>query len=110
MKIAYAWALHHDNAPAHTVLSIYLFLAERNIATLEHPLYSPDLAPCDFFPFPKIKSVLKGTHFSDIDSIKKAKTTKLKKIPKNAFQECIDSWKEQMHKCLRVDGDYFEGL
>ena len=86
---AHAWALHHDSAPAHTALSIRQFLAERNIATLEHPPYSPDLASCDFFLFPKIKSVLKGTHFSDIDSIKMAATTELKKIPENAFQECL---------------------
>ena len=46
---ALAWALHHDNAPAYTALSIRQFLAERNIATLEHPPYSPDLAACDFF-------------------------------------------------------------
>ena len=56
------------------------------------------------------KSVLKGTHFSDIDSIKKAVTTELKKIPENAFQECFESWKKRMHKCLQVEGDYFEGL
>ena len=107
---ANARALHHDSAPAHTALSIGQFLAERNIATLEHPPYSPDLAPCDFFLFPKIKSVLKGTHFSDIDSIKKAVMTELKKIPENAFQECFESWKKRMHKCLQVEGDYFEGL
>ena len=88
------WALHHDNAPAHTALSNCQFLAERNIATLEHPPYSPNLAPCYFFLLPKIKYVLKGTHFSDIDSIKKAVTTELKKIPENAFQECCESWKK----------------
>ena len=88
------WALHHDNAPAHTALSIYQFLAEKNIATLEHSPYSPDLAACDFFFFPKIKAVLKGTHFSDIDSIKKAAMTELKKIPENVFQECFESWKK----------------
>ena len=85
-----AWALYHDNASAHTALSICQFLAEKNIATLEHPPYSPDLAPCDFFLFPKIKSVLKGTHFSDIDSIKKAVMTGLKKILENAFQEFLN--------------------
>ena len=37
---AHAWALHHNNTPAHTALSICQFLAERNIATLEHPPYS----------------------------------------------------------------------
>ena len=35
---------------------------------------------------------------------------KIKKIPENAFQECFKSWKKRMHKCLRVEGDYFEGL
>ena len=50
-----AWVLHHDNAPAHSVLSIRQFLVERNVPTLEQPLYSPDFAPCDYFLFPKLK-------------------------------------------------------
>ena len=88
---AHAWRLHHINASDHTALSIGQIIAERNIATLEYPQYSLDLAQCDFFLFPKIKSVLKRTHFSDIDSIKMAATTELKKIPENVFQECIES-------------------
>ena len=62
---AHAWALHHNNAPAHTApaLNIRQFLAERNITTLEHFPYSPDLASCDFFLFPKIKSLLKEPIF-----------------------------------------------
>ena len=50
--------LHHDNAPAHNALSIRQFVAENNIAVLEQPPYSPDLAPCDFFLFPKLKRVI----------------------------------------------------
>ena len=101
---AHAWALHHDNAPAHTALSIHQLITERKIATLQHPSYFPNLAMCDFFLFPKIKSVLKGTHFYDIDSIKMAATTELKNIPENAFQECFKLWKRQMHKCFQVEG------
>jgi len=37
------------------------FLAKNNVTTLPHPPYSPDLAPCDFFLFLKLK-----THFKDI--------------------------------------------
>ena len=48
-----AWVLLHDNAPGHSALSIRWFLAERNVPTLEQPPYSPDLAPCDFFPIPQ---------------------------------------------------------
>ena len=41
--------LHHDNAPAHTALSAREFLATKQIAMLEHSVYSPDLAPNEFF-------------------------------------------------------------
>jgi len=41
------------------------FLATKQITVLEHPAYSPDLAPNDFFLFPKIKEILKGRHSDD---------------------------------------------
>lgn len=103
------WLLHQDNAPAHNALSIRQFLAERNIAVLDHPPYSPDLAPCDFFLFPKLKGVIKGVHFPDVEAIKKAVTTELKRIPEESFQECIEAWQNRMTKCVRLKGDYFEG-
>ena len=56
-----AWVLHHEQgAPAHNAPSIRQFLSERNVPTLEQPPYSPDLAPCDFFLFPKLKGVNQG--------------------------------------------------
>jgi histone-lysine N-methyltransferase SETMAR len=51
---------HHDNAPAHKALSVKPFLAQKLITEMEHPPYFPDLAPNNFWLFPKIKSVLKG--------------------------------------------------
>lgn len=56
--------LHHDNAPAHSALKTRLFLDSTPVKLLGHPPYSPDLAPCDFFLFTKIKNLLKGTQFS----------------------------------------------
>jgi len=44
-----SWILHHDNAAAPTALSVRRFLATKQITMLEHPAYSPDLAPNDFF-------------------------------------------------------------
>ena len=45
-----SWLLHHDNTPAHNILSIQQFLAENNITMLEQAFtHSLDLAPCDFF-------------------------------------------------------------
>jgi hypothetical protein len=51
------------NAPAHNALSVKRYLAKNNIPVMEHPPYSPNLAPCDFFLFLKIKSAVKGTKF-----------------------------------------------
>ena len=101
--------LHHDNAPAHNALSIRQFLAEKNVAVLDQPPYSPDLAPCDFFLFPKLKEVIKGTHFSDVETIKTAVTTELRRIPQDSFQECMNAWQKRMKKCVRLGGCYFEG-
>ena len=77
--------MHHDNAPAHMALSVREFLATKQITVLEHPAYSPDLAPSDFFLFPKIKGILKGRHFDAIDDIRSNTTAALKAIPQNQF-------------------------
>ena len=55
--------LHHDRAPAHNALSIRQFLAEKNIAILEKPPYSPDLALCDLFYFPQAHGDYQGDQF-----------------------------------------------
>ena len=57
------------------------FLATKQITVLEHPAYSPDLAPNVFFLFPKIKEILKGRNFDYIDDIRSNATAGLKTIP-----------------------------
>ena len=45
------------------------FLAHNSIITLPYPPYSPDLAPCDFFLFPKMKLQIKGHLFDRVEEI-----------------------------------------
>jgi histone-lysine N-methyltransferase SETMAR len=54
------WLLYHDNAPSHTFVLTQQFLAKYKMAIIPHPPYFPDLAPCDFFLFPKVKLKLIG--------------------------------------------------
>jgi hypothetical protein len=49
------WILHRDNAPARDALWFREFLAKKSITKMDHPTYSPDLTPCDFWLFPKFK-------------------------------------------------------
>jgi len=85
-----SWILHHNNVPAHTALSVREFIATKQITVLEHAVYSPDLAPNDFFLFPKLKEILKGRNFDDIDTIRINTTAALKAIPQNQFQNCFE--------------------
>jgi len=64
--------LHHYNAPYHMAVSINEFLAEKSIRVVPQPLYSPDLSPCDFFLFPRLKNHLKGRHIGTLDNIQKS--------------------------------------
>jgi len=49
------WLLYHNNAPAHLSLLISIYLTKYHTSFLPHPSYSLDLAPADFFLFPKLK-------------------------------------------------------
>jgi len=85
------------------------FLATKQITVLEHPAYSPDLAPSGFSLFPKIKEILKGRNFDDIDDIRSNTTASLKTILQNQFQNCLEGWTRSWHRCIASQGEYFEG-
>ncbi|KAJ4445629.1 hypothetical protein ANN_12311 [Periplaneta americana] len=95
MWTANNWHLHHDNAPAHSSQLIHTFLAKHGITTVLQPPYSPDLAPCDFWLFPKLKTPLKGSRFESREEIMHNAMTELNTIPKEDFQRCFRQWKDR---------------
>jgi transposase len=103
------WMLHHDNAPAHASLLIRSYLAKHQTPVVPHPPYSPDLAPADFFLFPKLKTTLKGRRFQTIEEIQENATIELRAITSSAFQEAFQKWKKRWERCIASRGDYFEG-
>ena len=85
------------------------FLMKHKITMLEHPLYSHDLAPFDFFLFPKIKSALKGIRFESIDAVKAKATELMNKLSEDDLQHCFEQWKIHMELCRDLGGEYIEG-
>jgi hypothetical protein len=71
------------------------------------PSYSPDLSPCDFFLFQKVKSA--GHHFESTEGIQRAVTQALNDIPQAALQECYKQWQHRWKRCMQAQGMYFEG-
>lgn len=72
-------------------------------------MVSPDVAPCDFWLFPRLKMPLKGHRFDDKETVETNTTNALKAIPKNEFQDCFQKWKGRWKRILQSNGDYFEG-
>ncbi|CAK9818121.1 Histone-lysine N-methyltransferase SETMAR [Anthophora quadrimaculata] len=79
------------------------------MTVLPQPPYSPNLAPCDFFLFPKLKSVLKGRRFDSVEDIKHNSSLALKNVPEEAYQDCMVKWKHRWNECMNRGGEYFEG-
>jgi histone-lysine N-methyltransferase SETMAR len=82
-------------------------MAARQFKVIEHPPYSPDLAPADFFLFPKVKRELAGLTLTT-ETFKKewegaAKTLKAADFA-TAFRRCM----EHCEKCIDIAGSYIE--
>ncbi|GBO18478.1 hypothetical protein AVEN_231257-1 [Araneus ventricosus] len=73
------WFLLHDNAPPHRALIVKKYLTRHSVTNLEHPPYSSDLAPADFYLLPRLKMKLKGHRFVDSDEVIEATEGPLKK-------------------------------
>ena len=69
-----------------------------------HP-YSPDLAPCDFWLFPK----LTGCRFETIEEMKEAVTKVIDMLTQEDFDGAFQKLLERYNKCIVAGGDYFEG-
>ena len=88
---------------------VWQFLSNKNITVCPHPPYSPDLALCEFWLFPKVKMTMKGKRFESIQDIEAATTAQLKTLTKENFHDCFRKWQERWDKCVRSEGEYFEG-
>ena len=54
----------HENTPAHRALATQKKLAYLGFQFLDHPPYSPDLAPSDYHLFPGLKKQMQVRHSS----------------------------------------------
>ena len=102
--------LLHDNAPAHKSATVQEYLKESGLDVLDHPQYSPDLSPCDFWLFPRLKEMVAGHRFESRCGIGSAVYQCLQHIPKEDYQVASRKWVDRSKMCVEADGAYFEGL
>ena len=72
------------------------------IKTVPEPPYSPDLAPCDFWLFPK----LRGCRYETIEEMKEAVTKVIETRTQEDFHEAFQKLLERYNKFIAAGGDY----
>ena len=86
------WHFHQDNAPVHNSILVTDYLTKMNNKTVPHPPYSPDLAPCDFWLFPK----LRGCRYETIEEMKESVTKVIDTFTQEdfhgAFQKLLERY------------------
>ena len=102
------WHFHQGNAPVYNSNLDTDYLIKIGIKTVRRPPYSPDLAPCDFWLFPKLKEKLRGCRYETIEEMKEAVTTVIDTITQEDFHGAFQKLLERYNKCIAAGGDYFE--
>ena len=68
--------------------------------TVSHPPYSPDLASCDFWLFPK----LIGCRFETIEEMKEAVTKVIDTLTQEDFHGTLKKLMERYNNCIVAGG------
>ena len=107
-KLSHGVLILHDNAPVHKARVAQAAITECGFEQLNHPPYSPDLAPSDYFLFRNLKSHLRGNRYSNNAEIIHAVESYFDSQEKSFYLEGISSLKVKWQKCIDVRGDYIE--
>jgi len=86
------WFLLQDNARPHIAAVAMAAMTEIGGTALQHPPYSPALAPCDFWAFPTPKRQLNGKRFSSDDEMRNATAAAPKGMSQNNLFHVSESF------------------
>ena len=100
--------LQQDNARVHTC-KVAMDAVERNGYELKpHPPYSPDLAPSDFFLFPKLKKDIPGLHFRSDEKVVAAIEEWVNGKDPDFFSSGPMALEHRWSKCITLEDNYIE--
>ena len=103
------WHFYQDNEPVHNSIFVTDYLTKMGIKTVPHLPYSPDLAPCDFWLFLKLKEKLRGYRYETIEEMKEAVTKVIDTLTQDDSHGAFEKLLERYNKCIADRGCYFEG-
>ena len=99
------WHFHQDNTPVHNSIHCHRLFDKIGIKTVPHRPYIPDLSPCDFWLFRKLRTC----RYETIEEMKEGVAKVIDTHIQEDFQRVFKKLLERYNKCIAAGGDYFEG-
>jgi histone-lysine N-methyltransferase SETMAR len=100
--------LHQDNAKPHTSKVTKKFLQELGYELLEHPPYSPDLAPSDYYLFRSLQNHLRGAKFTSSEEAKNEVISFFASKSEDYFKKGIFKLVDRWSNVIRFEGEYLD--
>lgn len=98
--------LHQDNARPHVSKKTKNFIQELGWELMDHPPYSPDLAPSDFYVFRSLQNYLRDAVFNSVEECKNEFNAFLTSRDPQFFDRGYKKWISRWEECVAINGNY----
>jgi histone-lysine N-methyltransferase SETMAR len=107
-KVSRGVLLLHDNAPVHKCKVVQAVIRQSGFIELNHPAYSPDIAPSDYYLFSNLKKFLRGKNFNSDDEAITAVEDYLTDLDSDFFCKGIESLHDRWQRVVASEGQYIQ--
>ena len=94
-----------DNATPHRAKSTKSCFKTLRLREADHPPYSPDFAPSDFYLFGKLKGQMAGSEFESTEDLLATIRLLTNAISREELESVFQEWERRLEECIQIGGD-----
>ncbi|KAI5490547.1 Mariner transposase [Trichomonas vaginalis G3] len=100
------FAIHFDNSRVHKSHKVMNYLVENNVKVVPNPIYSPDIAPSDFYLFGTLKKRAEGREFASPDDLENFVREQFEQFSHDDLKRVFQAWIDRCERVIESNGDY----
>ena len=102
------YVLHMDNSPVHNSKYTHFYIKDSGLSRADHPPYSPDLAPSDFWLFGTLDNMKREHTFESPEESVEWIEEKFSEFSVDDIKSVFENWEARLERCIELKGDYVQ--